>query len=290
MTMQTSQIFVNHFTKELSDVEFEKLSRFIYSNYGIKMPYTKKSMLQARLQNRLRAHNFGSFKEYCDYVFSGDGDETEIVHMIDVVSTNKTDFYREQTHFDFMNEVVLPEYQQSGNRETFQVWSSACSSGEEVYTIAITMSEFLEEKKGFDYSILGTDISSRVIQKAMNGVYPEERIANIPLSLKKKYFLRSKQRENPSVKVMPELRQKAKYQRLNLMDDSYRVDTMFDVIFCRNVLIYFDRPTQEKVINKLCRHLKPDGYFFLGHSESITGIQVPLKQVKPTIYKKLNTI
>ncbi len=278
---------VNTFSKELNDLEFNKLSSFIYSNYGIKMPYAKKSMLQARLQSRLRETGMESFKEYCDYVFSS-SDDLEIVHMIDVVSTNKTDFFREATHFDFMNSVILPEFSENNQGEKLNIWSSACSSGEEVYTIAMAIEEFSSDKKNLNYSILGTDISSRVLQKAQDGVYHEERIATIPLALKRKYFLKSKLRENPKVKVVNELRQKASYQRLNLMDAVYNVPKNFDVVFCRNVLIYFDRKTQEEVINKLCAHLKPDGYFFLGHSESVTGINVPLKQIKPTIYRKIN--
>jgi chemotaxis protein methyltransferase CheR len=281
---------MNQFTKELSDLEFNKLSRFIYSNYGIKMPYAKKSMLQARLQNRLRETKMDSFKEYCNYVFSNRKDDSEIVHMIDVVSTNKTDFFRESAHFDFMHSVVLPEFYEKSGGETMNIWSSACSSGEEVYTIAITVSEFLAGRNFFNYSVLGTDISSRVLQKAKEGVYNEERVSSVDLSIKKKYFLRSKQRENPLVKVVKELREKTNYQRLNLMDPAYNIQKKFDVIFCRNVLIYFDREIQESVINKLCTHLKPNGYFFLGHSESITGINVPLKQIKPTIFRKSETI
>ena len=283
------QSYLNNYSKELSDTEFKKLSGFIYTNYGIKMPQAKKGMLQARLQNRLRENNMSSFKEYCDYVFSNKEGESEIVHMIDVVSTNKTDFFRESAHFDFMKSTVLPEFRENSPSEVMKIWSSACSSGEEVYTIGMVLNEFLDGKKYFDYSILGTDISTRILNKAANAIYHEERVASLSMNLKRKYLLRSKNRENPSVRIIPEIRQKAKYQRLNLMDDMYlQVPKNHDVVFCRNVLIYFDRPTQEKVINKLCTHLKPDGYFFLGHSESITGIDVPLKQIKPTIFKKIN--
>jgi chemotaxis protein methyltransferase CheR len=280
---------VNPFTRELSDQDFNKLSHFIYTNYGIKMPPAKKNMLQARLQNRLRENNLQSFKEYCDLVFSGKNSESEIVHMIDVVSTNKTDFYRENAHFEFMRSTVLPEFHQQQVGETLKIWSSACSSGEEVYTIGMVINEYLSGKKTFDYSILGTDISTRILQKAATAVYAEERVNPIPIELKKKYLLRSKNRENPSVKIVPEIRQRTSFTRLNLMDQDYfGIPKNFDVVFCRNVLIYFDRPTQEKVINKLCSHLKPGGYFFLGHSESITGIDVPLKQIKPTIFKKID--
>ncbi|MCE3226857.1 MAG: cheR 3 [Bacteroidetes bacterium] len=274
--------------KEISDNDFKKLSNFIYTNYGIKMPDGKKGMLQARLQNRLKANNLESFKEYCDLVFSEKGRDTEIVHMIDVVSTNKTDFFREPAHFDFMTNEVLPEFMSRRNPGELKIWSSACSSGEEVYTIGMVISEFENHPGEIKYSTLGTDISTRILDKAANGVYAEERVAGIPMSLKKKYFLRSKNRENPTVKVIGDLRKNTSFQRLNLMDPEYfSVPRDHDIVFCRNVLIYFDRQTQEKVINKLCSHLKPDGYFFLGHSESITGMNVPLKQIKPTIFKKI---
>lgn len=279
---------LNNYTKELGDKEFQKLSNFIYSNYGIKMPYSKKGMLQARLQNRLRELNHSDFKEYVDYVFSGKDSEVEIIKMIDVVSTNKTDFYREINHFHFLNDHVLPLYQESKDTVTYKVWSSACSSGEEAYTIALALSEFSETNKHFNFSIFGTDISTRILEKAVNAIYPEERINPVPWEQKKKYFLRSKNRENPTVRVIPALRNKTSFMRLNLIDDTYtNIPHDFDLIFCRNVLIYFDRNTQEKVINSLCKHLKPGGYFFLGHSESATGLNVPLKQIKPTIFQKI---
>jgi len=270
----------------LADEEFHRLAQFIYNGYGIRLNYTKKIMLQARLHKRLRENNMRSFREYVDYVFSPAGMEREVIHMIDVVSTNKTDFFREAAHFDFLQHSALPAFYENHPSRTFKVWSAACSSGEEVYTIAMTISEFAESHPQIDYSVLGTDISTRILEKAVNAVYAEERVENIPLVLKKKYFLRSINRETPTVKVMPALRKKTSYQRLNLMDAAYNVDSHFDAIFCRNVLIYFDRPTQEKVLRKLCLHLKPGGWLFLGHSESITGLDLPLKQHKPTIFYK----
>ena len=273
--------------QNLSDADFNKLASFIYTNYGIKLPITKKIMLESRLKPRLRINNIESYREYCQFVLSGKCSESEIVNMIDVVSTNKTDFYRESAHFDFMYDVVLPEYYENNSEKPFKVWSSASSSGEEAYTIAIVISEFMEGKRPFDYQILGTDISTRIIEKASLAVYPMDRVDVIPLAQKKKYLLRGKDLENPTVRTVPELRSKTQFKRLNLMDSSYDVPKDFDLIFCRNVLIYFDRETQENVINKLCNQLKIGGYFFLGHSESISGYDVPLKQIKPTMYQKI---
>jgi chemotaxis protein methyltransferase CheR len=277
----------DHQPAQLSDADFVKLSSFIYSNYGIKLPLSKKIMLQSRLASRLKVNNIPSYGEYTKFVLSGTAGETEIIHMIDLVSTNKTDFYREAMHFDFMREVVLPEFLAKETKEPLKVWSAASSSGEEAYTIAMVISEFMENSRRFDYEILGTDISTRILEKATLGIYPIDRVDVIPLAQKKKYLLRSKDQENPKVRIIPALRSKTKFQRLNLMDPSYNVPKEFDLIFCRNVLIYFDRDTQEKVINKLCSHLKKGGYFFLGHSESISGIDVPLKPLKPTMFVKI---
>lgn len=274
------------FKAKLSDADFSRLSDFIYNEYGIKMPPVKKVMLQSRLQKRLRELDIVSFKDYVDYVFSKEGQDNEVIHMIDVVSTNKTDFFREPVHFDYLANNVIPEFLAEAGSRTLKVWSAACSSGEEPYTIAITLSECKEKHPGFDFSIFGTDISTRILKSAIDAIYKEQRIDEIPLTYKRKYFLKSKDRTNPTVRVVPELRRKISFARLNFMDNSYNVNETFDVIFCRNVLIYFDRETQEKVINKLCQRLKPNGIFFLGHSESITSMQVPLKQIKPTIFRK----
>ncbi len=271
----------------LSDADFHKLAGFIYDNYGIKLPITKKIMLESRLKPRLRINNINSYREYSQFILSGKCGEAEIINMIDLVSTNKTDFYRESAHFDFMKDVILPEHYRNHSEKIFKVWSSASSSGEEAYTTSIVISEFLEGKRTFDFSILGTDISTRIIEKAALAIYPMDRVDVIPLAQKKKYLLRSKDTENPTVRIIPELRAKTRFQRLNLMDNSFDVPKDFDLIFCRNVLIYFDRETQEKVINKLCFHLRKGGYFFLGHSESISGYDVPLRQIKPTMFQKI---
>lgn len=272
------------FSAKLSDTEFAKLSKFIFSEYGIKMPPEKKIMLQSRLQKRLRALGIDTFKTYIDHVFSPEG-SSEIIHMIDVVSTNKTDFYRESAHFDYLRSNVLVQLFEE--KRNIKLWSAGCSSGPEVYTLAIELSEFAESNAGFDFSILGTDISTQMLKKAAAAIYPEDMVSMIPLELKRKYLLKSKDKTQKLVRVVKELRQKTRYQRVNFMDKTYAVDNQFDIIFCRNVLIYFDRPTQENVINKLCTHLRTGGFFFLGHSESITSIDVPLKQLKPTVYVKI---
>ncbi|MFN3555437.1 MAG: CheR family methyltransferase [Bacteroidales bacterium] len=273
---------------EMPQSVFETLSSFIFKETGIKMPPVKKVMLQSRLQKRLRELGMSSYEQYCEYVLSKEGEALELVHMMDVVTTNKTDFFREPAHFEFMKEVVLPEFVKSQRGNTpLKIWSAGCSSGEEAYTLAMVISEFAASHNKPDFSILGTDLSTRILQKALDAVYSEERVANISMELKRKYFLRSRDRIKPTVRVIPELRKKTTWERLNFMDDYYDIKETFDVVFCRNVLIYFDRPTQQAVINKLCRNLKLGGYFFLGHSESVTGMDVPLVQLKPTVFMKV---
>jgi len=273
------------YSAKMTDSEFRRLSKFITEYAGIKLPDVKKVMLQSRLQKRLRHLGMTGYKEYIDYIFSETGLQNEIIHMLDVVSTNKTDFFREPVHFEFMEKKILPEYVEKFpvNRQ-MKVWSAGCSSGEEVYTIAMTINEFKENYPELNYSILGTDISTDILQRASEGVYKEEKVEVVPIKLKKKYLLRSKERTKRKVKVVSELRKKAYFKRMNFMDISYDISDTFDVIFCRNVLIYFNRDVQEKVINRLCSKLRPGGYFFIGHSESIMAMDVPLKQIRPTIF------
>ncbi len=271
------------FKAELSDKDFQAFSDFIYNEYGIKMPPVKRVMLQGRLLKRIRELNMNSYTEYKTYFFSQEGQKKEIFNFLNVITTNKTDFFREPVHFDFLRDEVLPKHQKNS---LFKVWSAGCSSGEEPYTISIVLNEYKRLLPNFNYSILGSDISNKVLTNAAKGVYAENKIALIPLEFKKRYFLKSKNRNNPTVRVKPELQKNIALKHVNLMDSHYNMNETFDVIFCRNVLIYFDRATQEKVISKLCNYLKPGGIFFIGHSESLSGMNVPLEHIKPTIFKK----
>ncbi|MFT3741020.1 MAG: CheR family methyltransferase [Breznakibacter sp.] len=275
------------FKAELSDKDFQAFSTFIFNEYGIKMPPIKRIMLQGRLLKRIRELNMKSYSEYKEYFFSKEGQEKELYNFLNVVTTNKTDFFREPAHFDFLNGTVLTEFTRKSPSRVFKVWSAGCSSGEEPYTLAIVLNEFKKQNPSFVFNIMGTDISNQVLEKAAKGVYAEQKIEIIPLELKKKYFLKSKDRTNPTVRVKPELQTNLSLKHLNLMDNFYDVKEIFSAVFCRNVLIYFDRHTQEKVINKLCQQLEPGGYFFIGHSESLSGMSVPLVHIKPTIFQKV---
>lgn len=275
------------FKAELSEKDFQAFSQYIFTEYGIKMPPVKRIMLQGRLLKRIRELKMNSYSEYREFFFSKEGQEQELLNFLNVITTNKTDFFREPVHFTFLKDYVLPDFvEKIGFERPFRIWSAGSSSGEEPYTIAITLNEFKRKNSRLRFEILGTDISSQMLQKAAKGVYKESKAEMVPLELKKRYFLRSKDRENPTIRVSPELQANLRLRYLNLMDSVYDVSETFDIIFCRNVLIYFDRATQEKVINRLCRHLSSDGYFFIGHSESLSGMGVPLTHVKPTIFKR----
>ena len=274
------------FRAELGEDDFRKFSSYIYEQFGIKMPDIKRVMLQGRLLKRIRDLKMSSYTQYREYLFSPEGQRKELYNFLSVVTTNKTDFFREPVHFEFMTEVALPEFQQQGRRHV-ALWSSACSSGEEPYTIAMVLNEYANAHPGLTFEILGSDISQNVLEKAARGVYPEKAVAMIPLDLKRKYLLRSKNRENPTVRVAPLLQKNFSLKYLNLMDRVYDIKEEFDIIFCRNVLIYSDRETQEKVVQKLCDRLRTGGYLFIGHSESLSNMDVPLTNIKPTIFKRI---
>ena len=273
----------------LSPKDFLRLSTLIYTRCGIKMPEAKKTMLEARLHKRLNFLNLKSFGEYCNFLFSDEGMEQEFTHMIDLVTTNKTDFFREADHFDYLYQTVLPELlgrDGAGIKKALSLWSTACSTGEEPYTLAMVVNEFKEKYQGYRYSILATDISTRVLETGRRAIYQEESALPVPLELKKKYFLRSKDHAKKLVKIVPSLRSMVEFRRLNLMDQRYDIHGPVHVIFCRNVIIYFDRPTQEQLLRRLCRCLSPHGYLFMGHSENLHGMDLPVSQVAPTVYRK----
>lgn len=277
-------------TLELSAQSFEKFCTFITQELGIKMSDSKLPMLQSRLQRRLRVLGLNSLEEYRAHLFDPSRGEDELVHFFDAVTTNKTDFFREPQHFEYLTNTVLPQLASrpgtSAAPWNFKLWCAGCSSGEEPYTLAMVLSEYACQRAGFEFSLLATDISTRVLDHAHTGIYAEERIAPVSLPLRQKYILRSKDRSRGQVRMSPQLRNRITFHRLNFMDAHYGVKDVFDVIFFRNVMIYFDKPTQEDVIHKLCRHLAPGGYLFVGHSESLAGLTLPVSPVGSAIYRK----
>lgn len=268
----------------MDDESFARLSSYITREYGIKLPANKRSMLESRLNKKVKSLGMNNYKQFLDYIFSDEGKQGDLFHVIDLITTNKTDFFREPEHFKFLTSTHLPQWCES-ERRTMNVWSAGCSSGEEPYTLVMVLEEFRRRNPQFAYNVLASDVSIRVIQSAFKGVYTLDKIATLPMELKRAYFLRSKVQPE-LVRVKPEYRKKINYKRINFMDDAYGLMKQdYDIIFCRNVLIYFDKATQEKVIRKFISHLRPGGLLFLGHSESIMGMDVPLKQVRPTVYQ-----
>ena len=274
----------------MSSREFDRLSEFIVGHCGIKMPPAKKVMLESRLQKRLRALGMATFSDYCDHVLGSEAGSGELVHMIDAVTTNKTDFFREPIHFQYLAETALPEFLEENagpGKKKFSVWSAGCSSGEEPYTLAIVLGEFASQHPDFHYAIMATDISTRVLEKARLGIYDQHVVEGFPIVLKQKYFLRSKEREKGLVRVVAELRSQVSFQRMNLMEEHLSVPELVDAVFCRNVIIYFERATQHRLLNRLCGCLKTGGHLFLGHSETVHGFDLPLVRISSTIYRKV---
>jgi chemotaxis protein methyltransferase CheR len=269
---------------QISARNFERMAAYIYDYSGIKMPSSKRTMLEGRLRRRLRSTGHATFDDYCDYLFKEDGLEAESVFLIDAVTTNKTDFFREPRHFDYMTSHVLPEFKAAGTRR-IRAWSAACSMGAEPYTMAMVMQKFADEQGGPDYQILGTDLSTDVLETALRGVYPNEMLTPVPAEMRR-WVMTARDSGRREGRIHPSLRAKLSLARGNLMDETYSVGDPFDMIMCRNVMIYFDKQTQAKVLKRLCDRLKRGGYLFIGHSESITGIELPLVTVANTIFRK----
>jgi len=275
---------------KLSEKDFIRLSRFIHSDCGIRIGPPKKVLLESRLKKRLRALGLESYEDYCDYLFSPEGMKQERVPMINEVTTNKTDFFREPRHFDYLIQNAVPELRglcgAGSSRRKLAVWSAGCATGEEPYTLAMVLSEYAGCNPGFHFSVVASDISTEVLEEAVRGVYKEERVGPVPLALKKKYFMRSKDRDRGLVRVAPDIRALVTFRRLNFLDHDFGMSEPQDIIFCRNVIIYFDRSTQEKVLTRLCQHLIPGGYLFMGHSETLSSLDIPLVSVGPMVYRK----
>lgn len=274
----------------LNEKQFKHIASYIESTVGIKMPIEKKLMMQSRLNSRLKSLNFPNFEEYINFVFSKTPEaEVELVKLVDAMTTNLTEFFREPAHFDYLTDIVLPKYAKE-DRTNIKLWSVGCSSGQEPYTLSIVMSEYLRKNQTSirDFSVLASDVSTRVLKKGINAVYEIDTITNLPLDLKKRYFLKGKNQFHNEVRIKPELRKHVKFMHLNVMNEDFGFRDTMQIIFCRNMLIYFDKPTQENVINKFLRYLEPGGYLFLGHSETIFGMDLPFKSVAPTVFQRVD--
>jgi chemotaxis protein methyltransferase CheR len=276
---------VNTAADGLSHKDLNRVCTLIHDACGISIGPDKKVMLEARLKRRMNALNIGSYGDYCKHLFGG-SDADELMYLIDAVSTNKTDFFREKGHFEALSRTVLPEFDadRGGHRE-FRVWSAGCSTGEEPYTLAMVLAEYARSRPAFRFRILATDISTDVLAKAQYGVFTTGAANPVPPELWRRYFMRSRDRRSDQLRVVPELREMIEFRRVNLMED-FAVPEPMDAIFCRNVIIYFDRPTQQRLFEKFARQLVAGGHLFIGHSESLSSLDVPFVPFGPAMYRK----
>ncbi|MBO0902853.1 CheR family methyltransferase [Jiella sonneratiae] len=273
---------------QIDVADFERLAALVTIETGIKLPPAKRLMIEGRLRKRMRACNQPNLDAYCRFLFDQGGLESEITHVIDVVTTNKTDFFREPEHLDFLEQQMVPDLlgrPRSGRR--LKIWSAASSNGAEAWSIAMVLEDLERSRRDFSYAILGTDISNVVLAQACRAVYPMEAMAPVPRDKRQRYVMDSRDPElRGAVRIVPELRRRTRFERMNLMDERYPYDRDVDVIFLRNVLIYFDKPDQAAVVARLASHLRPGGYLVVGHSESMVVQEKNLRPVGPTIFRK----
>ena len=267
-------------TAELNHSQFQEISRIVYRQCGISLKSGKEALVRARLMKRLRALDIPSVKAYMELISSEKG-KREIDTLIDVMTTNKTSFFRESAHFEYLEKTVLPEL----DDRRLRFWSAACSSGEEPYTLAMVLREKIPAIDQKDVLILATDISNQMLETAQEGVYHRERMAGIPRAYVQKYFERVATGGEYQYRVRSTLRKLIRLAPLNLMQP-WPMKGPFNVIFCRNVMIYFDRPTQQRLVNRFWDMLSPGGYLFVGHSEGLSGIGHEFQYMKPAIYRK----
>lgn len=285
------QIQFDIYKQEMTKEDFSKLSSMIYNVCGINLPDAKKLLVESRIRKRMKTLGYSSYKLYLDFLYSPKGKDEELIPLIDVITTNKTDFFRENAHFEFLEQSALPAIlsrkTNSIVKQPLQFWSAGCSTGEEPYTLAIVLNEYFEKNSGPGFHIYASDISTDVLKKAELGVFEKEKVDAIPISLQRKYLLKSKDPNKQLYRFIPPVRNQIQFSRINFLENDYNVPNNLNVIFCRNVLIYFDKPTQEKVLNKLANKLEYGGYLLLGHSETIMGLKLPLERVASTIYQRV---
>jgi len=270
----------------LTHREFRRLADLIEERAGIRMPPNKQTMVEGRLRHRLRERDMENFGQYCHFLFEEGGLDKELNDLIDAITTNKTEFFREPRHFEFLTSTVLPTLIKRGLGVTrpLRVWSAGCSIGAEPYTLAMVLSEQKRTLPGFFFRVLGTDICHAVLKTAATAIYPEEMVEPIPVELRRRYLLKSRERRNALIRIAPEIRTQVEFKQLNFMDSEYHLTPPPDIVFCRNVIIYFDNKVRAAVLNRICRNIIVGGYLFMGHSETIGNFDLPLRQVGSTVY------
>jgi len=272
----------------LDEHELKRVSDFIGTEVGIQLPMAKRTLVESRLSKRLRILGFTDFKSYLDHTLESADGALEKLQLIDVLTTNKTSFYREPDHFEYLINHAVPAIIKRNNttRREVNVWCAGCSTGEEAYTLSIELNEIANNSDSAPFSILATDISHTCLSKASRGIYTDRQAESIPMELRKKYLLRSRNTDEALVQMGPKLRHRIQFKSLNLMDSRFDAPKNMDVIFCRNVMIYFNNQLREALVARFETHLVKGGYLFVGHSESLNGIKTTLEQVAPMVYKK----
>lgn len=276
---------------QLSDRHFAAIASAVENRAGIKLPRGKRTMVEGRLRRRVRALGLDGLQEYGAHLFEGGGLADELMELIECVTTNKTDFFREPAHFDFLKDVAIKQIArwQGSASPSIKVWSAAASTGAEAYTAAMVLQDLVEAGRVRRYSILGTDISTEVLSEAREAIYPREFVDPVPPEMRRRFLMASRDQASGMVRIIPELRARVAFQHLNLMDPVYPFDRDVDVIFCRNVLIYFEKPVQRAVVARLSDHLRPGGFLILGHSESMAASGAAgLQQVGPTVFQRVD--
>lgn len=271
------------FFPEIGDQEFFLLRDVVFKESGINLSERKKALMHSRLMKRLKALNINDYKMYYEYLTNNY--QEEIINLINCITTNKTDFFREPKHFDFLKEVALPAFEKI-NKNRIRIWSAGCSTGEEPYSIAITIEEYFKNKRTPDVKILATDIDTDVLGKAMSGIYKEENLEEVDEPIIKSCFLKAKEGTRDLYIVKDSIKNMISFRRLNLLAGVYPMKGKFDIIFCRNVIIYFDKKTKDEVVNRFYNYLTDDGYFFAGHSESLVNCSNKYFLIGNTIYGK----
>ncbi len=265
--------------------DYDFICRLVYEHSRIHLGKDKQGLVTSRLAKRLRQLELGSYREYCDLLASPRGAE-ELRYLIDRISTNHTHFFREQKHFDFLGEKIFPAWRRAATAETFRIWSAACSSGEEPYSLAIYLAEKLAPATSAQWHLDASDISTRVLDIARKGIYSGDRLNDVPQDWLRKHFQKGMGQWDGQFRIKEELRQRIAFHHLNLLQGGYPFTKPFQVVFCRNVMIYFDRATQTDLVARLSEMLVPGGHLMVGHSESLSGIKHNLRLVQPAVYVK----
>ncbi len=270
----------------MNQESFDTLKDFIERKLGIKIPQSKQIMLESRLAKRVRILGLNSYEEYCSFVFGPEGAKGEIQKLIDAVTTNETDFFRESSHYDLLADQILPDLINDQGQREINIWSVAAATGQEAYTLAMVMENFIQSHKGITYRILATDISDTALNIGETGIYTEHQAKKIPSKDKKAFCMQSKDPSLKSIRFKPYIRAKIQFRHLNLMDANFQIKREYHIVFCRNVFIYFEHSTQVKVLKNVYEHLAPGGYLFMGHSENISSARMDLQSIAAATYRK----